>query len=78
MSRHGLACLESRPEFGVATQPGHGRGPGVSTLPLVSRPAMWACAPSARSSARQQHQRVRHDKGAERRQGSVHATQRTA
>ena len=27
VSRHGLACLGSRPEFGVATWPGHGRGP---------------------------------------------------
>ena len=35
VSRHGLACLGSRPEIGVAPRPVHGRGTGVATRPLV-------------------------------------------
>ena len=50
VSQHGLTCLGSRPKFGVATRPGHGRRPGVSTRPLVSRPARWPSEPSVRSS----------------------------
>ena len=30
VSRHGLAFLGPRPEFGVVTRPGHGRGTGFS------------------------------------------------
>ena len=36
VSRHCLACLGSRPKFGVTTWPGHGRGLGFVTWPLVS------------------------------------------
>ena len=37
VSRHGLACLGSQPEFGVATKPGHGGGSWCRDMGLVLR-----------------------------------------
>ena len=37
MSRHGLACLGSQLEFGVATKPGHGGGSWCCDMGVVSR-----------------------------------------
>ena len=37
VSRHGLACLGSRPELGVASKPRHGEGSWCRDMGLVSR-----------------------------------------